>query len=104
MTGLYVFWAGLGQRTVGAENGFTRRTQRHAERPAWPEHTKRAIRRRHVAYDHGNPWAFGLEGRQASYWRPAERRPARRHPPTGALASRRRHWWRRDRWRARRCT
>ena len=39
----------------GENNGFTRRTQRHAERPARPEQSRRANQRRNVADDHGDP-------------------------------------------------
>src|SRR6185295_18666680 len=51
----------------GDDHGFTRRTQRHAEWPARPEHPQRTIRqrRRYVTDDDGDPGAFGLEGHQA---------------------------------------
>src|ERR1700694_3803238 len=79
---------------AGDGNGFTRRTQRHAERPARSQHPKRAIRRRHVADDHGDPRSARLEGDETF-----QRQSARCNAGSLALAGHRqcRNAWRRNR-------
>src|SRR6266513_614231 len=53
-----------GGNAAGENNGFTRRTQRHAEWPARPEQSRRANGRRDVADDHGDPGPARLQGGQ----------------------------------------
>jgi uncharacterized protein YidB (DUF937 family) len=66
-------------RYAGGDDGFTRRTQRHAEWPARPQHAERRIRQgRHVTNDHGHPGTAGLESGQAFH------QSARRGPTAGA--------------------
>src|ERR1700686_2676494 len=64
----YVLRAGGYQ---GENDGFTRCTQRDAARPARPEQSERAIWRRNVADDHGNPRAARLQGGQTFRRQPA---------------------------------
>src|SRR6202020_1339755 len=52
-----------GGHSAGGDYGFTRRTQRHAEWPARPQHAKRTgQQQRHVAANHGDPWIARLQG------------------------------------------
>src|SRR5579864_710656 len=89
-----------GAAAPGANNGFTRRSQRHAARSARPLHTEPAELRRHVANDHGDPRAARLEGVQAFHGQFAGSQPDLRSAiRSGALADaavgaeRRQHWW-----------
>src|SRR6476646_4085716 len=71
---LWFTWRG--SQSAGDDDGLTRRTQRHAARPARAQHSKRTTRqRRHVANDHGDPWTARLQGIQAPYRKPAWRQP-----------------------------
>jgi uncharacterized protein YidB (DUF937 family) len=52
-----------GWHSAGGDNGFTRRTERHAKWPARPQHAERPRQQqRNVADDHGDPCIARLQG------------------------------------------
>src|SRR6202021_780449 len=86
-----------GHARGGDNDGLTRYTHRHAERPARVQQSDPASRRRNVADDHGDPGPAGLQGGQAY-----QRRPKRHNAGARPLARWQRNGWKRWWWKSRR--